>query len=1199
MIATLLAGGPLLTMNAFNTSFTCTVFAPVRTIARALLVSMFIGLSALPVAANAQPPVDVLLEATPQSILHSIPSGGAALGELTQVADGLYAAFRDAGVARVEPLCRNFQKRVTSVDGRIIELPYDMSRFFVIRLPENQKTSKAQELCNLIRDLDPGLARSAQPLRRTVDAAQAVASRRSTPTSTTNVRLTKSPYWEPSDPLFDQQWWAMNDGSMFPTAQPGADARLLRAWGKVNGILGQPVKVAVWDKWLDVSHPDLPPGTSLEQIAPHSAVDGNGHGTKCAGIIAAVGNNGIGIAGANWNVDLHGVTIYTETQQFSGVSAETISNAANWCIQNGVAIVSLSWKLNNYSAADKQIMREAIANMTAAGILLSVSMANENGNFQNFPATLPGAMAVGAIWADGDRWDNTIPALGCNSLGSNWGSWIDVVAPGGKSIVTTAPGGQYVTVGTDPCSGFGGTSAAAPLAAGVASLVRSARPDWPLIGDDLVKILGLSATREPGVFYPNQELGYGVVNADAAIDYVAYPKELVTGIAPFSGPAVEYLGLRSVVNGGNHMAADDYFVWEYRYTATWDLSEPMGPFSDFWIRESRTILGWPRLQANPMDLSDVSMSVPQITSGSIAEGSMAAEVYVYKFVNVAGELVGWFPTEPQAGALEWASLGEPLSPEVVGIGDIYLSTSPVSLQSTLEGIEPYESFDWYVMAEVDFADLGRPDANGVDGIAAWELSVNIPANLYVLERELLHDGIDIGAGSENWIVGGYAPLNGSHVGATPILHYRCMFLTQTQDVQVTLGPSSPSSTNQIGLGGAPSWTSALENQVFRFDESWRQEQITINPAGGVGDTTPPSATSAFLYDIASIDVIFDEPLDLSMAESPGNYRVFYSSGDSVEPWMARPSQDQRRVLLGIAPLPYDLERVEVYNAEDVIGNVRATTTTAFVYDGNPPTGVYISEVMLKPSAFGGTAPQWFEVFNSGDQPVSLSGAYVWISPTVRLKVAPTGLGLVGPGDHVVIAQDRSLVEAQGVAVHAELPQMLLGENVGTLRLQSSTGAELCKLDWDSSLGWPITEGASMQWNYQDDITDAANWREANPVFGVGDHGTPGLYNADATGTSPNTFVGGPRLLVSPSPSSDTMRISFARTTDQPLEVQVFDLRGRIVSEIPVSGGMIGNDVRVIWNGHDRSGNRVSSGVYFLRLTSGKQTLARHKVSIVR
>src|SRR5262249_25031275 len=127
----------------------------------------------------------------------------------------------------------------------------------------------------------------------------------------------------PNDLKFPTQWGLNNTGQTGGTL--GADIHAQSAWNVTTGT-GREI-VAVLDTGLDYTHPDLAanmwPTYGYNFVANTSdPMDDNGHGTGVAGIIGAVGNNGIGVAGIDWNVQLMAVKVLDSTG--SGLTSTAI-----------------------------------------------------------------------------------------------------------------------------------------------------------------------------------------------------------------------------------------------------------------------------------------------------------------------------------------------------------------------------------------------------------------------------------------------------------------------------------------------------------------------------------------------------------------------------------------------------------------------------------------------------------------------------------------------------------------------------------------------------------------------------------------------------------------------------------------------------------------------------------------------------------
>jgi len=216
-------------------------------------------------------------------------------------------------------------------------------------------------------------------------------------------------------------------------------------------------------------------------------MDDNGHGTHVAGIVAAVINNTIGVAG------LAQVSIMAEKAlNASGYGLTSdLANAIIHAADAGAKIIVMSW--GDY--ADSILLHNAIKYAYRAGALLVAAAGNDATSDMMYPAAYSEVIAVSAT----DSFDNL-------AWFSNFGDWIELAAPGVKI---------FSTVWDDSYSYKTGTSMAAPFVAGVAALTWSVYPE--LSRDDLRSYLREKADDlgDPGfdVYY-----GYGRINARKALE---------------------------------------------------------------------------------------------------------------------------------------------------------------------------------------------------------------------------------------------------------------------------------------------------------------------------------------------------------------------------------------------------------------------------------------------------------------------------------------------------------------------------------------------------------------------------------------------------------------------------------------------------------------------------------------------------------
>ncbi len=296
----------------------------------------------------------------------------------------------------------------------------------------------------------------------------------------------------PNDPLFADQWALNNVGTA--GGKDRADLDALEAWKTTKG--SEDVVVAVLDSGVDYNHEDLVqnmwirpssvPAYEDEELGTINDVNGfnaddarsdpmddNGHGTHCAGIIGAEGDNGIGVSGINQTVKIMPLKFLGRSG--SGSTAAAVE-AINYVVdrkQHGVnvRIISASWGSNSRSKA----LEDAIRAAGDAGILFVAAAGNDgssNDRWAHYPSNydLPNMISVAAL----DRAD------GLASF-SNYGVKTVHVAAPGKAILSTWLGDDYREAS--------GTSMATPYVSGVAALVIANEPSI-LMTDLRKRILG-------------------------------------------------------------------------------------------------------------------------------------------------------------------------------------------------------------------------------------------------------------------------------------------------------------------------------------------------------------------------------------------------------------------------------------------------------------------------------------------------------------------------------------------------------------------------------------------------------------------------------------------------------------------------------------------------------------------------------------
>ena len=295
------------------------------------------------------------------------------------------------------------------------------------------------------------------------------------------------------DPNFLEQWALSNPGFNVDGfgATKGDDIAATVAWQITTGSPN--VLVAVVDTGIDVNHPDLaqniytnagPPPTNGFNVADNNSnvSDVVGHGTQMAGIIAAVSNNGVGVAGT-CQCKVLPVKFFTQSQSDPSQVLGTVADAAKgiiYAVGAGADIINASWEASP-STGELKALREACVAANDANVLM-VCIAGNDG-FDNdvtpvYPGhyQLPNQIVVAASDYNDNIWSTA------TSIQSGYGAGtVQLGAPGVWILSTQARGTcALCTSSATPSDWYtysNGTSASAAFVSATAALVKSQFPE--------------------------------------------------------------------------------------------------------------------------------------------------------------------------------------------------------------------------------------------------------------------------------------------------------------------------------------------------------------------------------------------------------------------------------------------------------------------------------------------------------------------------------------------------------------------------------------------------------------------------------------------------------------------------------------------------------------------------------------------------
>ncbi len=476
-------------------------------------------------------------------------------------------------------------------DGRNISV-MDLSRVFVLRIPD---TENRQLIIDRLLQIPNVLF--AEPNAMGV------------------------PRLVPNDPHFQTRQWNMRNTGQFG-GTPGADIKAVTAWGITQG--NSNVMIGIVDVGrVQQNHPEFSGRVSGNLTAPISD-----HATHVAGIAAAKGNNGIGVAGVSWNAPINTQTIGDIPQQAAAVMA---------AVDAGARIVNNSWGQgsNIFSVVAKQAFVYAYKWNASSINAMSATYS---------PEDYPNAYGQGIInVAATTNTDNEAPY----TVSRNF---VDVSAPGGHGSGGTR---IYSTISGSTYGYMSGTSMAAPHVAGIASLLKTYNIN--LFNDDIENIIKLSADKIPGMQGQNwtPEYGYGRVNTHKSLDRLD-PRNSLTHAFSLGGTSQGASSMYTMaIYGAQSVGLQDgnYRVKRHEVRKTVTYSPTPNFEVAIWCRGAATN-GWAHEGS-----ANYTYGWCEPVPGTVTKTSATLRTYVYEVHNMSNQFIGWYPTTPSNVRYEYTVHG--------------------------------------------------------------------------------------------------------------------------------------------------------------------------------------------------------------------------------------------------------------------------------------------------------------------------------------------------------------------------------------------------------------------------------------------------------------------------------------------------------------------------------------------------------------
>jgi len=408
--------------------------------------------------------------------------------QLSQGLDRLNSEYKPRVIAPLFEGFRDKSRRLKSIQAKSAYALTVKEKHILQRLRRASKTARLPNLEGIYKiQLD---LRSGQSILNAVKHYQ-----ESPDVEYAELNYIVSVSTEPNDPLYPVQWPLQNTGQMYPASgrynpPPGSKDSDIDAPAAWNFITGAPeMIVAVLDTGIDYTHRDLDDNMWINQAEANGVegvdddnngytddiygydfanmdgdpIDDHGHGTHCAGIIGAEGDNNLDISGVCWNVQIMGVKFMGSNGR-GDISAA--AEAIYYAVENGADVLSNSWGFLPLLPPFPKFLEDAFDYAYSQGVISVASAGNSASTQIDLPAWYDNVISVAATDSNDQK-----------AIFSNYGYQVDMAAPGVDVLSLRAANTSRGTVYNNYTTILSGTSMACPHVSAAIAMILSYYPE--------------------------------------------------------------------------------------------------------------------------------------------------------------------------------------------------------------------------------------------------------------------------------------------------------------------------------------------------------------------------------------------------------------------------------------------------------------------------------------------------------------------------------------------------------------------------------------------------------------------------------------------------------------------------------------------------------------------------------------------------